>query len=80
MQQQPTPKLNVALNKTTAFECDECQNQVFIQGVLLRKASKFLTGTSQDAIVPIPIFSCSKCGAVNREFIPEQLRDMEEKG
>ena len=74
MQQQPTPKLNVALNKTTAFECDECQNQVFIQGVLLRKASKFLTGTSQDAIVPIPIFSCSKCGHVNSEFLPAELK------
>jgi DNA-directed RNA polymerase subunit M/transcription elongation factor TFIIS len=78
--QQQTPKLNVSLNKTVAFECDECQNQVFIQGVLLRKASKFLTGTTQDAVVPIPIFACSKCGAVNQEFIPEQLRTVEEKG
>ena len=72
--QQQTPKLNVSLNKTVAFECDECQNQVFIQGVLLRKASKFLTGTAQDAVVPIPIFACSKCGAVNREFIPKELQ------
>ena len=78
--QQQSPKLNVSLNKTVAFECDECQNQVFIQGVLLRKASKFLTGTTQDAVVPIPIFACSKCGTVNQEFIPEQLRTMEEKG
>jgi DNA-directed RNA polymerase subunit M/transcription elongation factor TFIIS len=78
--QQQSPKLNVSLNKTVAFECDECQNQVFIQGVLLRKASKFLTGTTQDAVVPIPIFACSKCGHVNQEFIPEQLRTMEEKG
>jgi hypothetical protein len=72
--QQQTPKLNVSLNKTVAFECDECQNQVFIQGVLLRKASKFLTGTAQDAVVPIPIFACSKCGHVNQEFIPKELQ------
>jgi uncharacterized Zn finger protein len=72
--QQQTPKLNVSLNKTVAFECDECQNQVFIQGVLLRKASKFLTGTTQDAVVPIPIFACSKCGHVNQEFIPKELQ------
>jgi hypothetical protein len=72
--QQQSPKLNVSLNKTVAFECDECQNQVFIQGVLLRKASKFLTGTTQDAVVPIPIFACSKCGHVNQEFIPKELQ------
>jgi uncharacterized Zn finger protein len=72
--QQQSPKLNVSLNKTVAFECDECQNQVFIQGVLLRKASKFLTGTTQDAVVPIPIFACSKCGTVNQEFIPKELQ------
>jgi len=72
MQQQP--KMNISLEKTTPFVCEQCENQVFIEGALLRKASKFLTGTSQDAIIPIPVFTCSKCGHVNEEFMPEQLR------
>jgi hypothetical protein len=41
---------------------------------MLRKASKFLTGTPQDALIPLPVFSCSKCGHVNTEFLPEPLK------
>jgi uncharacterized Zn finger protein len=66
-------QLNIGLDKTIAASCDECQNEVFQEGVLLRKASRFLTGTSQDAIIPIPVFMCSKCGHVNEEFLPKNL-------
>jgi len=37
---------------------------------MLRKASKFLTGTAQDALIPIPVFACGKCGHVNKDFLP----------
>jgi len=67
------PQLNISLDKTTAASCDECENEVFIEGVLLRKASRFITGTSQDSIIPISVFSCSKCGYVNKEFLPKNL-------
>jgi uncharacterized Zn finger protein len=66
-------QLNIGLDKTTAASCDECQNEVFQEGILLRKASRFLTGTSQDAVIPIPVFMCSKCGYVNEEFLPKNL-------
>jgi uncharacterized Zn finger protein len=70
MEQQ---QLNISLDKTIATSCDECGNEVFQEGVLLRKASRFLTGTAQDAIIPIPVFACSKCGHVNEEFLPKNL-------
>ena len=70
MEQQ---QLNIGLDKTTATSCDEGSNEVFQEGVLLRKASRFLTGTAQDAIIPIPVFTCSKCGHVNEEFLPKNL-------
>jgi uncharacterized Zn finger protein len=70
-------QLNISLDKTTASSCDECQNEVFQEGVLLRKASRFLTGTAQDALIPIPVFVCSKCGHVNEEFMPKQLKQSE---
>lgn len=70
MQQQ----LNISLDKTTGVKCDKCQNETFQEGVMLRKASRFLTGTEQDALIPIPVFTCSKCGHVNDEFVPMQLR------
>jgi len=66
-------QLNISLDKTTAASCDECQNEVFQEGIILRKASRFLTGTAQDAVIPIPVFMCSKCGYVNVEFLPKNL-------
>ena len=77
MQQQQQPKLNITLEKTTPMVCDECENQIFKEGVMLRKASKFITGTTQDAVIPIPVFSCSKCGHVNNEFLPAELQTAE---
>ena len=64
-------KLNISLDKTTPIVCDECGNDTFTQVLLLRKASKFLTGTAQDALMPIPTFACVKCNHVNEEFQPK---------
>jgi uncharacterized Zn finger protein len=68
------PKLNVSLDKTVAMTCDECGHEVFQEGMMLRKVSKFLTGNAQDGLVPIPVFMCSKCGHVNQEFLPKELQ------
>jgi uncharacterized Zn finger protein len=68
------PKLNVSLDKTVAMTCDECGHEVFQEGMMLRKVSKFLTGNPQDGLVPIPVFQCTKCGHVNQEFLPKELQ------
>jgi hypothetical protein len=75
MSQQQQVQMNISLDKTTGITCDKCDNNIFIEGMLLRKASRFITGTAQDAMIPIPVFTCSKCGHVNEEFLPMQLRD-----
>jgi uncharacterized Zn finger protein len=72
-------QLNISLDKTKEVVCDECGTEVFIEGVILRKASRFITGTSQDALIPIPVFACSQCGNVNEEFLPSQLKQKEEE-
>ena len=71
--------MNITLDKTAAVVCDECSGEVFTDGVMLRKASRFITGTAQDALVPIQVFSCAKCGHVNEEFLPLQLRSNKEE-
>lgn len=75
---QQAPQLNVTLDKTTAITCDECQGQIFTEGIMIRKASKFLTGTPKDAIVPIPTFVCAKCGHVNQDFLPKELQTQQD--
>lgn len=72
---QEQPRLNIDLNKTQEVVCEKCGGKVFQEGLMLRKASKFLTGTMQDALIPLPVFSCSACGHVNEEFLPEPLKN-----
>jgi DNA-directed RNA polymerase subunit RPC12/RpoP len=75
MSQQEQPRLNIDLTKTEEIICTECGHNVFQEGLMLRKASKFLAGTDKDALIPLPVFSCSKCGNVNDEFLPEPLQN-----
>jgi len=69
MQQQ----LNVPLDKSTPLVCEECQNETFKQVFFLRTISKFIAGTDQDGLIPIPSFACTNCGHVNNEFQPKNL-------
>jgi uncharacterized Zn finger protein len=72
-------QLNISLDKTTAVVCDECGGEVFTDSVMLRKASRFVTGTAQDAIIPIQVFMCTNCGSINDEFLPTQLKNKEKE-
>ena len=72
-------KLNIDLKKTTGVSCDECNNETFQEGLMLRKVSRFLTGETQDGVIPIPTFICSKCGHVNKDFYPKDLIEDEQK-
>jgi DNA-directed RNA polymerase subunit RPC12/RpoP len=68
------PKTNVSLDKTTAVTCESCGHNIFQEGYMLRKVSKFLIGTNQDGIIPMPAVSCIKCGTVVQEMLDPQLR------
>lgn len=68
------PQTNITLDKTTGVVCT-CGSNLFKEAVIIRKASKFLTGTQQDAIIPIPVFACLKCNEVPEEFLPQELKD-----
>ena len=69
--QRPT-----TIEDTTAVECDSCKGIVFQSGIFLRKVSPLLTGDGKPGYIPIPnvTFYCVKCGHVNDEFVPEQLK------
>jgi hypothetical protein len=65
--------INVDIKNSTAIKSPE-GNQVFQEGVILRKVSKFITGTSEDGIIPIPVFFDVKSGKVLIELLPKELR------
>ena len=50
-------------------------NHIFAEGVILRKVSKFVAGTAEDAIIPVPVMYDVKTGKVLVELLPKELRD-----
>ena len=71
------PQVNIDINQTQAVVCEECNHVHFEQVVVLRKASGLLTGTGQPTYIPIPVFACTKCGHVNAEFLPKEVKDLD---
>jgi len=51
--------------------CDECGGKIFEEKLMLKKLSKFLTGSDKDSITPIPVVACAACNHINEMFIPK---------
>lgn len=70
MNQQP----QIDLSKTTKVACTDCGNDTFDQSFLMRKLSRLMSGNGQEALVPVPVFTCSKCHITLADTIPPDLR------
>ncbi len=69
---QPAPISAQAVKDAPWVECEKCQSQVFTQErIKIKQISKFLTGASQDSIIPMPVIACAECGHVNKLFEPK---------
>ena len=61
-------KEQVDITKTSAINCEKCENPTFKQTLLLRNLSALVSPNGQETIVPMQVFACEKCGHVNKEF------------
>lgn len=73
MNQKPQMNVNIDIKNTTPITSPD-GNQVFSEGVILRKVSRFVTGTSEDGIIPVPCFYDVKTGKILVELLPKELR------
>jgi len=64
------PNLNVDLNPNDleTMTC-ECGMQVWIQAMIIKKASRFQIGETKDRLLQIPLVVCAKC----KKPMPDQL-------
>ena len=63
-------QFNIDFSQTTPVVCDEGGHEHFVQVIMMRKLSPMLSPTGQPALIPIPVFACSKCSHVNEVFMP----------
>lgn len=67
----------IDLSQSKPMVCKSCGYDVFVAGAKFRTISKLLTGTPQDAIIPIEVQLCGNCGEVNQDLVPKQIKDLD---
>jgi len=67
-------QMNLDLSKTTAIDTPS-GGKIWQQGMIVRKVSKFVTGTTEDAIVPIPVFYDAETGKILEDTLPREIRE-----
>tara|TARA_Y100000389_G_C17455688_1_gene518005 strand:+ start:2884 stop:3132 length:249 start_codon:yes stop_codon:yes gene_type:complete len=74
MQDQQQMNLNIDLKASKGIETED-GNVIFQQGMILRSISKFITGSDEDSILPIPIFYDPISQKILEGTIPKELRE-----
>ena len=72
--EQPIQQPQIDLNNTQAVNNFD-GGSISQQGVILRKVSKFVTGTNEDALMPIPVFFDPNTKKILTDSVPKELRE-----
>lgn len=60
------------LKNAKSLTCDMCSHNVFNNVFVIKQISALLSPNGQEINAPIPTFACSKCGHVNKSFLPPE--------
>ena len=63
-------QMQVDISQTTEEVCESCGNDTFTQVYKIRKLSALLSPTGQPTMIPMQVFTCAKCGHINKGFLP----------
>jgi hypothetical protein len=63
---------NIDITKTAPVLTQE-GGRIWQQGFMLRKVSRFITGSEEDQVVPIPVFYDPSTGEICKEGMPQQM-------
>ena len=74
----PPQQPKIDLSKAKELKCQECGGTVFIPATKFLKVSKIVTGTPQDAIIPVELYLCGDCGEICEELLPKELQNKNE--
>jgi hypothetical protein len=75
MNKKPTINPNLDITNTSIV-LDENNNPIIlIEAMVLRKASKFLTGTDVDSLIPIPVLCDIKTNKICLDMLPKEIRN-----
>lgn len=67
-------ELNITPKDLKTLVCENCQGEVFAEGIIIKTVSPLLTNNGKEGMVPIPAFYCVKCQTVVDKYLPEDMR------
>jgi hypothetical protein len=70
---QPPSQPNIDISKTTKLTT-ESGKDIWQQGFIVRKVSKFLTQAEDDAIMPLPVWYDPETGKILKGCLPPELQ------
>jgi hypothetical protein len=68
------PQMNIDFTNTTSVEGFD-GGKLFGQAVIIRKVSKFIVGSDEDMLMPIPVFYDLESKKILPDSLPKELRD-----
>ena len=72
--EQPLQQPKIDLSNTTALKNFD-GGDTFTQQFIIRKVSRFVTGTDEDALLPIPVFFDPETKKILTDSVPKDLRE-----
>ena len=66
----PVPVTAEMLKSADDVKCEKCECEIFEEKMIIKKVSKFLTGSTQDSIAPMQVIVCANCNNINEIFKP----------
>jgi hypothetical protein len=71
---QEKPQLNIDFQNTTSVEGFD-GGKLFGQAVVIRKVSKFLVGSDEDMLIPVPVFYDLDSRRILLDSLPPEIRE-----
>ena len=68
------PQMNIDFTNTTSVEGFD-GGKLFGQAVIIRKVSKFIVGSEEDMLMPIPVFYDLDSKKILPDSLPKELKD-----
>lgn len=70
-QQQQAGIPAAMLKDADDVKCEKCEGLVFEEKMIIKKVSKFMTGSDRDTVTPVPVIVCASCNNINDMFKPK---------
>jgi uncharacterized Zn finger protein len=67
------PQLNVNINPDLVqdVKCEKCGGESFTACYVIKRVPALVSPTGEEIMMPVETFSCSSCGHINKEFVPD---------